>query len=190
MTPRKLSGRQFFLDANKVNAKGKLPAMNQLEKWHADGVIQLRFPEYAQLEAEASENARRTQKAQNYIGALTGYLSEEDQKLLRKIEIIIFGSDPLSPPDKIDALNVFTAKRHLEIFVTADGKILEAADRLRAEIGIVGVITDESAVEQVTQRIRERDHMARSNAKHKGCPLPDWVGKDESRPSASRGRNF
>jgi hypothetical protein len=32
---------QFFLNANRVNSKGKLSAMNQLEKWHADGVIRL-----------------------------------------------------------------------------------------------------------------------------------------------------
>jgi hypothetical protein len=42
MIPRKLSGVQFFLDANRVTSKGKLSAMNQLEKWHADGVIRLR----------------------------------------------------------------------------------------------------------------------------------------------------
>jgi hypothetical protein len=34
---RKLSGPEFCVDANRVNARGKLSAMNQLEKWHADG---------------------------------------------------------------------------------------------------------------------------------------------------------
>ena len=32
--------------------------MNQLEKWHSDGVISLKFPEHAQGEAESGRDAR------------------------------------------------------------------------------------------------------------------------------------
>jgi hypothetical protein len=178
MIQRKLSGSQFFLDVNRVNAKGKLSAMNQLEKWHADGVIRLKFPEYAQSEAEAGGDARRTQKAREYLIPQTAITNDEERKLLRKIERIIFGDEPLSPQDKKDALNVFTAQKYFAILVTADRELLQAAARLRSEIGSVDVMTDESTVEEVRIRIRERDQMARMDAAREGCPLPDWVGKD------------
>jgi uncharacterized protein with PIN domain len=64
------------------------------------------------------------------------------------------------------------------ILVTTDRKILEAADKLRDELRAVVVMTDKQAVEQVQQRIRQRDLMARADAAREGCPLPDWVGQD------------
>jgi len=178
MIARKLSGAQFFLDANRVNAKGKLSAMNQLEKWHADGVIRLKFPEYAQSEAESYGDARRIRKAREYWIPQTAITTDEERERLSKIERIIFGDAPLSPQDKNDALNVFTAQKYFAILVTADGQLLQAAAQLRSEIGSVDVMTDESAVEQVRQSIRVRDRMARADAAHEGCQLPDWVGKD------------
>lgn len=179
MIPRKLSLPWYFLDANCVNARGKLPAMNQLEEWHANGAIMLKFPEPAQIEAEAGGNARRTRKAQEYWASLTAITNDEELQQLRKIERIIFGDASLSPQDEKDALNVFTARKYFAILVTADRKLLEAAARLRSEFhGLVDVMTDESAVEHVRIRIRERDKMARKEAAHRGCPLPDWVGKD------------
>jgi hypothetical protein len=178
MIPRKLSGAQFFLDANRVNAKGKLSAMNQLEKWHANGVIRLKFPEYAQSEAESGWDARRTRKAREYWIPQTAITTDEERERLSKIERIIFGDEPLSPQDKKDALNVFTAQKYFGILVTADRELLRAATRLRSEIGSVDVMTDESAVEQVRIGIQMRDKMARMDAARWGCPLPDWVGKD------------
>jgi hypothetical protein len=178
MIKRMLSGPAFFLDANRVNAKGKLPAMNQLEKWHADGVIRLKFPEYAQNEAEASRNARRTRKAREYLIPQTLITTDEEQERLRKIQRIIFGDAPLSPQDESDALNVFTAHKYHGILVTADQELLQAADRLRDELHAVVVMTDDQAVEQVRKRLRVRDKMARADAAREVCSLPDWVGKD------------
>jgi hypothetical protein len=179
MIERKLWGPLFFLDANMVNAKGKKPGMNRLEKWDENGVIGLRFPEVAQNEAEAGGNARRIQKARKYFIPLVGYdLTDEEQGRLRTIEKIIFGDQPLSQQDKNDALNVFTAKKYSAILVTADGKLLQAANRLRDELRAVVVMTDEGAVDQVRKLIPMRDHIARADAAREGCPLPDWVGKD------------
>ena len=178
MIPRKLSGPEYFLDANRVNAKGKLPAINQLEKWHADGVIRLKFPEHAQSEAEASGDARRTKKARAYWIPQTYITNDEERERLRKIECIIFGDQPLSPQDKNDAMNVFNAHKNFGILVTDDRELLRAADRLRDELHAVVVMTDKQAVEQVRTMIRSRDKMARMDAAREGCPLPDWVGKD------------
>jgi hypothetical protein len=178
MIRKKLSWPQYFLDANRVNAKGKLSAVNQLEKWHADGVITLKFPEHAQSEAEAGRDARRTKKARAYWIPQTAITNDEERDRLRKIQRIIFRDAPLSPQDKNDALNVFTAHKYFAILITADQELLQAAPRLRRELGAVDVMTDESAVEHARKRIRARDKMARADAAREGCPLPDWVGKD------------
>jgi hypothetical protein len=178
MIERKVSGPHYCLDANCVNSRGKLPAMNQLEKWHRDGVITLKFPEHAQSEAAASGNAQRTKKAWAYRIPQTYAETDAEHERLRKIERIIFGDRSLSQQDKNDALNVFTAHKYHAILVTADGELLLAADRLRDELHAVVVMTDEQAVENALIRIRQRDKMARADAAREGCPLPDWVGKD------------
>ena len=161
-----------------MNYREELPAMNQLEKWHPDAVITLEFPEHAQQEAAASGNAGRTKKAWAYWVPLTASNTDAEQERLRTIERIIFGDRPLSPQDERDALNVFTARKYGAILVTADKKLLQAADQLRDELHFVVVMTDESAVENVRIRIRQRDKMKRAEVALEGCPLPDWVGKD------------
>jgi hypothetical protein len=110
MIERKLSGPAFFLDANMVNLKRKLPGMNKLEEWCADGVITLKYPEPAQSEAEATKNIRRTKKAREHLIHPPYPNTDEERKRLSKIERIIFGDALLSKQDKNDALNVFTAK--------------------------------------------------------------------------------
>src|SRR5205823_3134682 len=82
---------QFFLDANRVNARCKLSAMNQLEKWNADDVISLRFPEHAQSEAESGRDARRTQKARRFLIPYALIKTDKERKQLSKIKRIIFG---------------------------------------------------------------------------------------------------
>lgn len=37
----------FHLDSNRINARGRLPAVTQLERWHGDGVIDLELSEVA-----------------------------------------------------------------------------------------------------------------------------------------------
>ena len=161
-----------------MNFNRKSPALNKLEKWAAHGVITLQFTEPAQNEAAASRSARRTKKAWSYVAALPLPKKDEEQERLRKIERIIFGDRRLSPQDKNDALNVFTARKYFAILVTADGEVIKAANRLRDELHFEVVMTAESAVENVRIRIRQRDKMKRAEAGLEGCPLPDWVGKD------------
>lgn len=45
----------FHLDSNRINARGGLLAVTQLERWHGDGVIDLELSEVAHDEvAQAS----------------------------------------------------------------------------------------------------------------------------------------
>jgi predicted nucleic acid-binding protein len=178
MVPRKLGCPQFFLDANRVNARCKLSAMNQLEKWHADGVISLRFPHHAQSEAESGRDARRTQKARSLLIPFPSITLDEERKRLSEIERTIFGNARLSKQDENDALIVFTAQKYAAILVTADGKLLRAAKQLHhGRIG-VQVMTDEDAVKLVRRFISRRDQMARADAARESISAPDWVGKD------------
>ena len=110
MISRNISGRPFFLDANRVNAQSTLAAMNQLEKWHTDGVVSLQFPENAQKEAEASSNARRTPKAREYLIPVAFVTTGDERTLLNEIERIIFGDASLSKQDRNDALIVLQQK--------------------------------------------------------------------------------
>lgn len=177
MIPRKIRWPQFFLDANRVNARCKLSAMNQLEKWEANGVISLRFPEHAQSEAESGSDMRRIRKARRYLIPFSSITTRDERKLLSEIEGIIFGNTQLSKQDKNDALIVFTAKKYSAILVTDDRKLLQAVVQLRGQVG-VDVMTDKNGVKEVRQMISERDQMARSHAARGGGPLPDWVGRD------------
>jgi hypothetical protein len=178
ITPRKIYGPQFFLDANRVNARCNLPAMNKLEKWNDDGVISLRFPEHAQSEAESGRDAQRTQKARRYLIPLPSITLDEERKRLSEIQRTIFGNARLSKQDENDALIVFTAQKYAPaILITADGELLWAADDLHRRNG-VQVMTDESAVELVRNLISQRDKMARADAARENIPVPDWVGKD------------
>jgi predicted nucleic acid-binding protein len=174
--PRKLWCRPFLLDANRVNARCKLRAMNQLEKWHTDGVISLKFPEHAQSEAESSLDARRTRKARDYI-IPHAYITTDDERKLSEIERIVFGDARLSKNDRNDALIVFTAKKYSGILVTGDQKILRAAKQLHQRVG-VEVMSDEDAVKLCRKLLPQRDQMARADAMRKGSEVPRWVGKD------------
>jgi hypothetical protein len=177
MIPRKLGCPQFFLDANRVNARGKLSAMNQLEKWHMGGVISLRFPKHAQSEAESGHDTRRTQKARNLLIPFPSITLDEERKRLSGIKKAIFGNAPLSKQDENDALIVFTAQKYAAILVTADGKLLRAAEQLHHAFG-AQIMSDESAVKLVRRFISGRDQMARSDAARESVLVPDWVGKD------------
>jgi predicted nucleic acid-binding protein len=149
--------------------------MNQLEKWHKDGVITLKFPEHAQSEAESGYDLRRARKARDYFIPHAFITTDDERRLLREIEEIIFGYAALSKQDRNDALIVFTAKKYFAILVTADRKVLRAAKELR-QLN-VQVMADEEAVQQIREMISARDRMARSYAERKGKSVPDWVGK-------------
>jgi hypothetical protein len=67
--------------------------MNELEKWHADGVMGLRFPEVAQSEAEAGGNARRIQKAREYWAPLVAITNDEEVKRCAKSKKLFSATD-------------------------------------------------------------------------------------------------
>jgi hypothetical protein len=177
MTRRKVYGPQFFLDANRVNAR-----------CNDDGVISLRFPEHAQSEAESGRDARRTQKARRYLIPFPSITLDEERKRLSKIQRTIFGNVRLSKQDKNDALIVFTAQKYAAILVTADGRLLRAAEQLKHGRNGVQIMTDESAVKVVRQLISGRDKVARADAARENVPGAR-LGRERLNGSASEIRS-
>jgi hypothetical protein len=183
MVRRKLHPGHFCLDACYVNARGECDAINQLELWHANEVIELLFPEDAQREAEEGKNQRRTRKARSYWIPYALDNTADERALVREIAKTIFGGKPLCSGEKNDARIVFTTKKYSSILVTRDGAsktqprgILGAAADL-AKLGVT-VMSDVQAVEFVRSEIAQRDRAARRLADRFGTPLPVWVGRD------------
>lgn len=175
--------RCFHIDANRVNARGRLPFMNQLEKWRADGVIRIEMAEPAQEEA-ARGRGDRARKAYGHVYTRTMARTSEEKELLRRIEEAVFPGGAATPGERRDVEILFNARKYGCILVTADGAsrrqpggILGNRDRLRDELGIQ-VLTDAEAVALVRGLIRERDDHERERQELTGAPLPEWVGND------------
>src|SRR5258705_10784555 len=71
MERRRLYIPILHIDTNLINARQKLPAVNQLEKWDNDGVILINMSGVAHSEAQVDGNAARTRKANQQIYTLT-----------------------------------------------------------------------------------------------------------------------
>jgi hypothetical protein len=174
---------RFHLDTNRINARRRLAAMNRLEAWHANDVIELLMPEPAADEAMRGHDAARSKKAQSYIHGMTLAQTGDERRRLKAIEGIVFPMGTVSDSDRRDVEIVFTAQKYGGYLVTADGAskrqpggILGARVKL-ADLGI-RVLTDEEACTLVEERIQARDQRARNEAATTGAPLPDWVGRD------------
>jgi hypothetical protein len=61
----------LHIDTNLINARQNLPAVNQLEKWYADGVTQINMAGTARDEALAGGNVQRSRKANQQIFTMT-----------------------------------------------------------------------------------------------------------------------
>ena len=157
--------------------------MNQLEKWHRDGVIRLSMCSTAQAEANAGHDRRRSQKAWSYVSPLPFLTTRGEQDLLDKISDILFGRRPKSAAEKRDCLIVFTAKKYFAVLITNDGAsnrqprgILGSRDVLK-RLGVT-IMRDREAVDFVRCLIQRRDQQARWVAETFHQPLPSWVGQD------------
>lgn len=82
----------LHIDTNLINARQKLPAVNQLEKWFEDGVILINMSGTAQREARAGGNALRTRKTNRQIYTATPSPDASDPRY-REIEHALFPKD-------------------------------------------------------------------------------------------------
>ena len=176
-------GIAIQLDANRINARGALQYVNQLERWDRDGVILLSMSEVAQREAAAGGDRKRESKAHAYMSFSSFISTPGEVAKLATFSQILFGRRRLTPEEGNDALIVFNSWKYGRLLVTADGDsktqpggILGKRTALLAEG--VEAITDHEAVRRVRARISTRDELARLTHVESGEPLQSWVGRD------------
>jgi hypothetical protein len=178
-------GMIFHLDANRVNARGSLPNICELEKWHHRGVIALEWsaPVYDELAHDAPDG-RHWNKISGSLVANPAITTPSEQCQLDEIEGIVFPGGTRDNTERNDALALFTAKKYFAIFVTNDGGggkprgILTHKESL-ASIG-VRVVSDEEAVTMVRARLNECARTERQLAEVSGESEPPWISTWES----------
>ena len=181
--PSRYVSLDFSIDTNRINAMQKCEAMNLLETWHQNNVIQIDMCDIAQTEV-AKGSAARFGKASNYIYPIT-LDSHRTSREFTEIKKILFPTkQALTSNEENDVIVILHAKLNHSILVTNDGDskrqpngILGNKDRLFKDLG-VKVMRDTDAVALVEQKIIERDVRARRVAKRTGEPIQEWVGKD------------
>ena len=182
MQHRELYTPVFHIDTNRINSRGNLPMMNQLEKWANDGVVLINMSGVSFREASDGADRLRTGKAQSYVFTLTDSDIETSSKLYRDIEKILFPNGAQTPSQQNDVKIVCDAAHWKAILVTADGNskrqpvgILGNKARLSS---IVKIMSDDEAVAFIRLKINERDEFNRRVSNETGQLLPKWTGKD------------
>ena len=110
----------IHIDTNLINARQKLSAVNQIEKWFEDEVILINMSGTAQVEARAGNNAQRTRKANQQIFTVTPGDSNCDP-LYRRVEAALFPGGAQTKNQENDVVIVCDAAKYNAILVTSDG---------------------------------------------------------------------
>ena len=171
-----------MIDSNRINACGKLDAMNQLERWKNDGVILINMSGVTFKEAQAGNNPARTKKAFGHIFTTTDTSIDRNSPTYKRIELAIFPGGVRDQNEENDVKIVYEAAYYHAILITGDGNsrrqprgILGGRDGLR---DLVQIMRDIEALEFIKAQIAKRDYYVRIEAPTSGCTLPDWVGRD------------
>lgn len=173
----------LHIDTNRINARTALPNMNQLERWRSDGVILMQMSNTAREEAVAGGSAARAKKASSYIFTLTMNLIDDERRLMREIEAILFPGGASSASERNDIEIVFNAWKYSAVLVTADGGSRRQPGGILGNQEALGrrgitVMSDDEAVELVRDKIRQRDRLMIERCQWEGRPLPVWIGQD------------
>ena len=181
MQRRALNIPVLHIDANLINARQKLPAVNQLEKWADDGIICINMSSTARTEARAGTNLDRTRKADEQIHTLTPPADASDPQY-QQIEAAIFSDGAKDENQQNDIKIVNDAARYAAILVTGDG------GSKTQPVGILGnryklkdmltILSPDEAVDFVRSKIEGRDNFNRRVADEIGGELPAWTGMD------------
>ena len=172
------------IDTNRINARGALPSMNQLEKWRSDGVIEILTSHVAFTEMRRGGSAARSRKTEGMIFSLTQATTSGETEQLGRIQRILFPDGAQTENEKNDVEIVFNAMKYMAILVTNDGGsnrqpggMLGNRSALKRALG-VRIMSDTETAEYIREKIDERDEMARMIARQTRAPLPDWIGRD------------
>lgn len=176
----------FHLDANLINAKQMLDAVNQLEKWRDDEVICLAMAGVAHTEAQAGAGANadaRKRKAASHIFTINEDGEAKEDDTYAKVEKILWG-EAANDNQANDVEVVCEAIKWHAILVTNDGDsnsqhggILGNREKLYQQFCVL-IYRPEEAVEFIRSKIAQRDEFNAQVAASTGKPPPAWTGQD------------
>ena len=171
----------LHIDTNLINARQKLSAVNQLERWYEDEVILINMSSTACLEAQADRNAIRVKKVNKQIFTATTAIKASDP-LFVKVEAALFPDGAMNENQRNDVRIVCEAAKYAAILVTADGASKTQPGGMlgnRHKIThLVKILSPKEAVEFVRTKICERDEFNARVVKECGGSLPPWTGRD------------
>ena len=177
----------FQIDTNLINARQVNDNINQLEKWHNDGVIEIIISEVASSEAKQGNDCKRAKKANSYIYSMTIADFSEEKHKMDEIASIVFPNGITTQNQLNDVEIIFNAYKYGRILVTNDGAskrqpggILGNAKQL-GKIGIK-VMTDREAVLLVQDKIKSSKNLCQT-INHKNDNLLDTPKASEIRSS-------
>lgn len=186
MQRRMLYTPVFHLDANLINAKQKLEAVNQLERWRDDDVICLAMAGVAHTEAQAGTGANaeaRKSKTTSHIFTINDVGEAEEDDIYSKVEKILW-DEATDDNQANDVEVVCEAIKWHAILVTNDGDsksqpggILGNREKLNEQFGVLAYRPEE-AVKVIRSKIVERDGFNSKVASLTGKPVPEWTGQD------------
>ncbi len=184
MERRMLYTPVFHIDTNMINARGKLPAMTQLEKWAEEGVILINMSNTSFCEAQEGNNISRTKKALSQICTLTDENITESDATFQKVSSVLFPDGIKDNNQRNDVVIVCEAKKWNAILVTNDGGskkqpggILGNSHKLE---DFVQIMRDIEAVDFINSKITRRDEINKKISEYTGEALPEWTGKDNA----------
>jgi hypothetical protein len=176
----------FHLDANLINAKQKLAAVNQLEKWRDDEVICLAMAGIAHAEAQAGEGVNaeaRKSKAASHIFTIKDAGQPEEDDTYAKVEGVLWGK-AADNNQANDVEVVCEAIKWHAILITNDGEsksqpggILGNREKLHQQFGVL-IYRPEEAVQFIKSKVAERDQFNAQVAASTEMQTPAWTGQD------------
>ena len=179
----------LHIDTNLINARQKLPAVNQIEKWFENEVILINISGTARGEALAGNYVPRTRKSNKQIFTATQPMEPSDP-LYSKVETALFPEGVRDDNQRNHVRIVCDAAKYAAILVTGDGGsktqpggILGNRDKLR---DVVKILSLDEAVAFVREKITERDEFNVQVAKDFGGELPPWTGAEPVGPADSK----
>jgi len=126
----------LHIDTNLINARQKLPAVNQLEKWFEDGVILINISDTARSEAIAGNYVPRTRKANKQIYITTPPMEPSDP-LYSEVETALFPKGARDDNQRNDVRIVCEAAKYAAILVTGDGGSKAQPEDLRDGVSLI-----------------------------------------------------
>jgi hypothetical protein len=171
----------FHIDTNLINARQKLEAVNQLEKWFDGGVILINMSGVAHMEAQAGGNMARTRKANRQIFTVTP-AADPSSAEYRRIENALFPEGARTESERNDVRIVCDAAHYASTLVTGDGGSKSQPGGILGNrhkvANLVRIFSPDEAVTFVRGKIRERDEFNARVAREFGGELPEWTGQD------------